>query len=71
VADVAALHGLNRALVAQGLKVMARRENIGMAALIDASRLNRAPTCSDLALRWARASTPAGGSANRRWACAC
>lgn len=48
VADVAALHGLNRAFVAQGLKVMARRENIGMAALIDASRLNRAPTCSDL-----------------------
>ncbi|TCU61288.1 exonuclease RecJ [Novosphingobium sp. PhB57] len=48
VADVAALHGLNRALVAQGLKVMARRDNIGMAALIDASRLSRAPTCSDL-----------------------
>lgn len=48
VADVASLHGLNRALVAQGLKIMSRRENIGMAALIDASRLNRAPTCSDL-----------------------
>lgn len=48
VADVAALHGLNRALVAQGLKVMARRENVGLAALIDASRLSRAPTCSDL-----------------------
>ncbi|MEN9684012.1 MAG: single-stranded-DNA-specific exonuclease RecJ [Pseudomonadota bacterium] len=48
VADVAALHGLNRAFVAQGLKVMAKRENTGMAALIDASRLNRAPTCSDL-----------------------
>jgi single-stranded-DNA-specific exonuclease len=48
VADVAALKGLNRALVAQGLKVMARRENVGMAALIDASRLTRAPTCSDL-----------------------
>jgi len=48
VADVAALHGLNRALVAQGLKVMARREGVGMAALIDASRLSRAPTCSDL-----------------------
>jgi len=48
VADVAALHGLNRALVAQGLKVMARRDNTGMSALIDASRLNRAPTCSDL-----------------------
>lgn len=48
VADVAALHGLNRAMVAQGLKVMARRDNIGMAALIDASRLSRPPTCSDL-----------------------
>ena len=48
VADVAALHGLNRAFVAQGLKVMARREGIGMAALIDASRLKRAPACSDL-----------------------
>jgi len=48
VADVAALHGLNRAMVAQGLKVMARRDNIGMSALIDAARLTRAPTCSDL-----------------------
>ena len=48
VADVAALHGLNRAFVAQGLKVMARRDNIGMSALIDASRLKRAPACSDL-----------------------
>src|SRR6478609_9181200 len=47
VADVAALHGLNRALVAQGLKVMAKRENTGLAALIDASRLTRAPSCSD------------------------
>jgi len=48
VADVASLKGLNRAFVAQGLKVMARRENVGMAALIDAARLTRAPTCSDL-----------------------
>lgn len=48
VADVAQLKGLNRALVAQGLKIMARRENIGLSALIDASRLSRAPTCSDL-----------------------
>ncbi len=48
VADVAALHGLNRAFVAQGLKVMSKRDNIGMAALIDASRLKRAPVCSDL-----------------------
>ncbi|MFZ1742622.1 MAG: single-stranded-DNA-specific exonuclease RecJ, partial [Pontixanthobacter sp.] len=48
VADVAALYGLNRAFVAQGLKVMGKRANIGMAALIDASRLKRAPICSDL-----------------------
>lgn len=48
VADVAQLRGLNRAMVAQGLKIMARRDNIGMSALIDASRLKRAPTCSDL-----------------------
>ncbi|NQZ46266.1 MAG: single-stranded-DNA-specific exonuclease RecJ [Erythrobacter sp.] len=48
VADVAALHGLNRAFVAQGLKVLARRERIGMAALMDASRLKRAPIASDL-----------------------
>ena len=39
VADVASIRGLNRAFVAQGLKIMARRANIGMAALIDASRL--------------------------------
>jgi len=48
VADVAALHGLNRAMVAQGLKVMAHRQNVGMSALIDASRLSRPPSCSDL-----------------------
>lgn len=48
VADVAALHGLNRAFVAQGLKILARRERIGMAALMDASRLKRAPQASDL-----------------------
>lgn len=48
VADVAQLKGLNRALVSQGLKIMARRENVGLSALIDASRLTRAPTCSDL-----------------------
>lgn len=48
VADVAALHGLNRAFVAQGLKVLARRDRIGMAALMDVSRLKRAPQASDL-----------------------
>ena len=48
VADVAPLKGLNRAFVAQGLKVMAQRRNIGLAALTEAARLTRAPTCSDL-----------------------
>ncbi|GGO91129.1 single-stranded-DNA-specific exonuclease RecJ [Stakelama pacifica] len=48
VADVASLKGLNRAFVAQGLKVMAQRRNIGMNALIEASRLTRAPTATDL-----------------------
>jgi single-stranded-DNA-specific exonuclease len=48
VADVARLRGLNRAFVAQGLKVMAARGNIGLAALADAARLTRTPTCADL-----------------------
>jgi single-stranded-DNA-specific exonuclease len=48
VADVASLKGLNRAFVSQGLKVMAQRRNIGLNALIEASRLTRAPLCSDL-----------------------
>ena len=48
VADVAQIRGLNRAFVAQGLRIMAQRQNVGLAALIDASRLTRAPTCSDL-----------------------
>jgi len=48
VADVAALRGLNRAFVAQGLKVMASGRNIGLNALRTASRLQRAPQCSDL-----------------------
>lgn len=48
VADVAQLKGLNRAFVAQGLKVMSARRNVGLNALASAARLNRAPTCSDL-----------------------
>ncbi|QQV76007.1 single-stranded-DNA-specific exonuclease RecJ [Sphingomonas aliaeris] len=48
VADVAQLRGLNRAFVAQGLKVMAQRRNIGLNALISASRLTRPPTATDL-----------------------
>ena len=48
VADVAQLRGLNRAFVAQGLKVMAGRGNIGLAALADAAGLSKPPGCTDL-----------------------
>ena len=48
VADVARLKSLNRAFVTQGLKVMADGRNIGLSALIEASRLAKAPTARDL-----------------------
>src|SRR5690349_3893003 len=48
VADVARLRTLNRAFVMQGLRIMAARQNIGMAALIEASRLVKPPSCRDL-----------------------
>ncbi|MFT4152121.1 MAG: single-stranded-DNA-specific exonuclease RecJ [Paracoccaceae bacterium] len=44
VADVAPLVGVNRALVRQGLKVMARRDRPGLAALADVARMDQAPT---------------------------
>ncbi len=43
VCDVVPLKGLNRAYVTQGLKVMARRENLGLAALADVAGLKRKP----------------------------
>ncbi len=43
VADVAPLIGANRALVVQGLRVMARRARPGLTALADAARLGEAP----------------------------
>ncbi len=48
VADVAPLIGVNRALVRQGLKVMARREAVGLRALADVGRLTTAPTAYHL-----------------------
>ncbi len=48
VADVARLKSLNRAFVTQGLRIMAARQNVGMAALIEASRLTKSPSCRDL-----------------------
>ena len=44
VCDVVPLTGLNRALVAQGLKVMARRDNVGLRALSDVATIAEAPT---------------------------
>ena len=43
VCDVVPLQGLNRVLVAQGLKIMARRRNTGLAALADVARMASAP----------------------------
>jgi single-stranded-DNA-specific exonuclease len=43
VCDVVPLKGLNRAYVTQGLKIMSRRENLGLAQLSDIARLKRAP----------------------------
>lgn len=44
VADVAPLIGVNRAFVRQGLKVMTRRERLGIKALADVARMDQAPT---------------------------
>ncbi|GLQ34976.1 single-stranded-DNA-specific exonuclease RecJ [Amylibacter marinus] len=43
VADVAPLVEFNRALVRQGLKIMAGRRRIGLVALSDAARMNSTP----------------------------
>ena len=48
VADVARLKSLNRAFVTQGLKIMAGRQNVGLAALAEAARLVKPPSCRDL-----------------------
>ena len=44
VADVAQLTGVNRAFVRQGLTVMGRRDRVGLVALADIARLDRAPS---------------------------
>ncbi len=43
ICDVVPLKGLNRAYVTQGLKVMARRDNLGIAALCDVGGVKRKP----------------------------
>jgi single-stranded-DNA-specific exonuclease len=44
VCDVVPLVKLNRALVAQGLKIMGHRKNLGLAALADAAGMDQSPT---------------------------
>ncbi|WP_431269788.1 single-stranded-DNA-specific exonuclease RecJ [Dankookia sp. P2] len=48
VCDVMPLTGVNRALVAQGLKVMARRGHAGVAALLDVGLVRDQPTAHSL-----------------------
>jgi single-stranded-DNA-specific exonuclease len=43
VCDVVPLSALNRALVGQGLKIMARRRNVGLAALADVAGIKEVP----------------------------
>lgn len=43
ICDVVPLHGVNRALVTQGLKIMAKRSNAGLAALADVAGINEPP----------------------------
>ena len=48
VCDVVPLTGVNRALVSQGLKVLARRANVGLAALADVARIDERPNAYHL-----------------------
>ena len=48
ICDVVPLTNLNRALVSQGLKVMAKQKNIGINALYDVAKINEKPMASHL-----------------------
>ena len=48
VCDVVPLKGLNRAFVKQGLSVMKKRENLGIKALCDVSKVNNQPNTQAL-----------------------
>ncbi len=48
VCDVVPLTGANRAFVAQGLKILTKRSNAGLSALMDVAGLNKPPTASTL-----------------------
>ena len=69
VADVAPLIGVNRALVRQGLKIMASRARPGLAALADVAGLGYAALVLSSGLcASGRASMQAGASGARIWA---
>ena len=71
ICDVTQLVGFNRALAAQGLKVMSAWRNPGLKALLEVAGAKGPATSSTPASSWARGSTPAGGSAARTWARGC
>lgn len=48
VCDVVPLEGINRAFVRQGLKVMHRRQNLGLRTLADVALVHQAPTAYHL-----------------------
>lgn len=48
VCDVVPLTGVNRAFVSQGLKILAKRNNAGLTALMDAAGIHKPPTASTI-----------------------
>ena len=52
VCDVMKLIHLNRAFVAQGLKILGQRKNLGMKTLCDVAGLNEKPNCYPVSFFW-------------------
>ena len=72
ICDVTQLTGFNRALAAQGLKVMSGWAQSGPEGAAGGRQEPRGrPRCSTRASSWARGSTPAAGSAAPTWARGC
>jgi len=51
VCDVVPLHGLNRAIVKQGLKIIKKRSNLGLKTLYDLCKIDTQPTTFDLGFK--------------------
>jgi single-stranded-DNA-specific exonuclease len=66
VCDVMTLTGLNRAYVSQGLKIMAKRGNLGLKTLADFARLTEAPNVYALGFALGPRIN-AGGRIGRSW----